>query len=156
MYAVSVALCLSSYMMYSEKSELRHAANWPGVKAGSREQLMEQLQGTCVYMYLQNIAHLSFLVYLCPPPGFLPPSVMLPPHRLPQLLSQAVDLQVSRCPYHFERHPPPSSSHSSHHHYSLLSDHLCPRYMYIHTAHLFCGVCNVTSTHQNTLVCRGS
>jgi WD40 repeat protein len=94
---------LTSYMMYSEKAELRCAANWPGVKAGSREQLMEQLQ------------------------SFLPPSVMLPAHRLPQLLSQAVDLQISRCPYHFQHHPPSSSSHSSHHHYSLLTDHLCPR-----------------------------
>lgn len=32
-------------MMYSDKAELRDAANWAGVKGGSREQLMEQLQG---------------------------------------------------------------------------------------------------------------
>ena len=32
-------------MMYSDKTELRSAANWQGVKAGSRESLMEQLQG---------------------------------------------------------------------------------------------------------------
>ena len=31
--------------MYSDKTELRDAANWVGVKGGSREQLMEQLQG---------------------------------------------------------------------------------------------------------------
>jgi hypothetical protein len=91
---------LTSYMMYSDKTELRSAANWQGVKAGSRGSLMEQLQ------------------------GFLPPSIMLPAHRLPHLLSQAVDMQVSRCPYHFEPHPP---SFSSHIRYSLLTDHLCPR-----------------------------
>ena len=32
-------------MMYSDKAELRRAASWPGVKAGSRERLMEHLQG---------------------------------------------------------------------------------------------------------------
>ena len=64
---------------------------------------------------------------------------MLPAHRLPQLLSQAVDLQISRCPYHFQHHPlphhstttttttPSSLSSINLSHYSLLIDHLCPR-----------------------------
>ena len=37
-------ILLYSYMMYSEKTELRRAANWYGVKAGSRDILLEQLQ----------------------------------------------------------------------------------------------------------------
>ena len=36
---------LTSYMMYSDKELLRKAADWPGLRGGAREQLMDKLQG---------------------------------------------------------------------------------------------------------------
>ena len=35
----------TSYMMYSDKELLRKAADWPGLRGGAREQLMDKLQG---------------------------------------------------------------------------------------------------------------
>ena len=51
--------------------------------------------------------------------AFLPASVMLPPRRLRQLLSQAVQLQVDRCPFHYIEQSTTD--------YSLLTDHMCSR-----------------------------
>ena len=36
---------LTSYMMYSNKEDLRNAASWPGVHGGSRQILVEKFQG---------------------------------------------------------------------------------------------------------------
>lgn len=74
--------------MYSEKVELRAAANWPGVKAGSRESLMEQLQGSL---------SLFFLCLL-----MLPSTNFLPPHRFPPTIcdvtcSQTASVAESGC-----------------------------------------------------------
>ena len=35
----------TSYMMYSDKELLRKAADWPGLRGGARQQLMDKLQG---------------------------------------------------------------------------------------------------------------
>jgi hypothetical protein len=35
----------TSYMMYSDKELLRKAADWPGIRGGARQQLMDKLQG---------------------------------------------------------------------------------------------------------------
>eukprot|EP00731_Ephydatia_muelleri_P027695 Em0019g568a len=86
---------LASYMMYSTKEELHKAADWPGTQRGARERLMDQLQ------------------------AFLPASVMLPPLRLRQLLAQACQLQVERCPFHYVEQDVSS--------YSLFIDHICSR-----------------------------
>jgi len=53
--------------------------------------------------------------------GFMPSSVMLPPKRLQQLLTQAVQLQVERCPFHY------LDADTSE--YSLLNDHICSRWV---------------------------
>lgn len=37
---------LTGYMMYPNKEDLRQAASWPGVKGGSRQKLVDKLQGT--------------------------------------------------------------------------------------------------------------
>ena len=60
----------------------------------------------CVYLYT----------------AFLPASVMLPPRRLKTLLSQAVQLQVERCPFHYVEQSTAD--------YCLLTDHICSRYVY--------------------------
>ncbi|UYV63223.1 WDR26 [Cordylochernes scorpioides] len=57
----------------------------------------------------------------CVHAGFLPPSVMLPPHRLETLLHQALQLQKEQCPYHNSGPESPSSTAS------LLVDHTCSK-----------------------------
>ena len=58
---------------------------------------------------------------LTSPLGFLSSSVMLPPKRLQQLLTQAVQLQVERCPFHYMEQDISE--------YSLLNDHICTRFV---------------------------
>ena len=88
-----------SFMMCSGGEELRDAANWQGKGPVSRGFLMERLQ------------------------RFLPPTIMLPPRRLHGLLCQAVELQKERCPYHNVKSTTPFEN------VSLLTDHLCSRYL---------------------------
>ena len=47
---------LTSYMMYSDKDMLRRAAKWPGVEGGSREKLMDKLQGKGLYVCTDDVA----------------------------------------------------------------------------------------------------
>lgn len=86
---------LSSFMMCSLAEELRAVSRWQGKGAASRGALMEKLQ------------------------RFLPPSIMLPPRRLHALLSQAVELQKERCPFHNVKSSTPFEN------VSLLNDHVC-------------------------------
>lgn len=67
---------LSSYMMCTNNQELYTRTGWEGRGLPSRIRLMERLQ------------------------SFLPASVMLPPRRLRQLLTQAVEYQAERCSCH--------------------------------------------------------
>lgn len=60
--------------------------------------------------------------------AFLPASVMLPPRRLRQLLSQAVQLQVDRCPFHYVEQSTTE--------YCLLTDHMCSRYIHMYATHV--------------------
>ncbi|XP_038074198.1 WD repeat-containing protein 26-like [Patiria miniata] len=90
---------LSGFLMCTSKDELHRRADWAGKGNASRTKLMEQLQ------------------------AFLPPSVMLPPRRLYTLLSQAVELQKHRCPYHNTAIKNDDSLQSI----SLLHDHICSR-----------------------------
>ena len=53
---------------------------------------------------------------------------MLPPKRLQQLLTQALQLQVDRCPFHYVEQNIAD--------YSLLTDHMCSRYTTISTYNL--------------------
>lgn len=99
---------LSSYMMCGTPEELRLMAHWDGKGLASRQRLMEKLQ------------------------GFLPPSVMLPPRRLRALLSQAVELQRDRCPYHntplsLKGDGGDSSAAQLDDGCCLLTDHVCSR-----------------------------
>ncbi|XP_044748626.1 WD repeat-containing protein 26 isoform X1 [Coccinella septempunctata] len=88
---------LSSYMMCSNAQELMERANWEGKGLESRTTLMNKLQ------------------------TFLPPSVMLPPHRLNALLSQALEYQTIQCSYHN------TSQGIALQTASLLTDHICPK-----------------------------
>ncbi|XP_075224042.1 WD repeat-containing protein 26 isoform X2 [Lycorma delicatula] len=88
---------LSSFMMCSGREELMTRAGWSGKGQKSRTLLMDKLQ------------------------EFLPPSIMLPPRRLHTLLSQAVELQKHRCPYHNTKCEEGLDS------ISLLVDHHCSR-----------------------------
>ncbi|XP_071961748.1 WD repeat-containing protein 26-like [Antedon mediterranea] len=88
---------LSSFLMYTNKDELHKQANWEGKGLASRTKLMEQLQ------------------------VFFPPSVMLPPKRMHNLLKQALEYQQQRCPYHNTKIPDSIES------VSLLTDHTCSR-----------------------------
>lgn len=91
---------LSSYMMCSGREELHALAQWPGKGVKSRTMLMDKLQ------------------------TFLPPTIMLPPRRLHNLLIQAVDVQKQNCPYHN------SKSEGGIIDVSLLVDHLCSKEMF--------------------------
>ncbi|XP_078590765.1 WD repeat-containing protein 26-like isoform X2 [Branchiostoma floridae x Branchiostoma japonicum] len=88
---------LSGYIMCSTAEELRERAEWEGKGPKSRAKLMEKLQ------------------------AYMPPSVMLPPRRLQTLLSQAIELQKERCPYHNTK------NEDSLQNMSLLLDHVCSR-----------------------------
>ncbi|KAI9189804.1 hypothetical protein H9P43_001237 [Blastocladiella emersonii ATCC 22665] len=67
---------LSSFLMFTDPAELRAQAHWPGVAGGSRQAVLERVQAE------------------------IPPSVMVRPRRLEELLAQAFLLQESRCTYH--------------------------------------------------------
>ncbi|XP_046579884.1 WD repeat-containing protein 26-like isoform X1 [Haliotis rubra] len=88
---------LSSYMMCSTPEDLRDMADWQGKGPESRQRLVEKLQ------------------------SFLPPTVMLPPRRLLTLLTQAVELQKEKCPYHNTRLDSGLDA------VSLLLDHVCTK-----------------------------
>ncbi|XP_019727052.1 WD repeat-containing protein 26 [Hippocampus comes] len=88
---------LSGYLMCSHAEDLRAKAEWEGKGTASRCRLLDKLQ------------------------TYLPPSVMLPPRRLQNLLRQAVELQRDRCLYHNTKL---DSSLDS---VSLLIDHVCSR-----------------------------
>ena len=72
--------------------------------------------------------------------AFLPASVMLPPRRLHQLLLQAVQLQVDRCPFHYVE--------QNIQEFSLLTDHICARYMYVYTLYNTCIDVRVCCWHK--------
>lgn len=104
---------LSGYMMCGTGEDLRATAKWEGKGKVSRQRLMERLQ------------------------AFLPPSIMLPPRRLRTLLSQAIELQKDRCPYHNTR------SDSDFEDVSLLIDHVCTREQFpCETTQILCDHCD--------------
>nr|XP_023018233.1 WD repeat-containing protein 26 [Leptinotarsa decemlineata] len=88
---------LSSYMMCSNTEELRERTNWQGKGVRSRTILMNKVQ------------------------SYLPPSIMLPPNRLQELLNQALELQVLRCTHHI------TSEGAALPNDTLLVDHSCPK-----------------------------
>uniref|UniRef100_A0A8D0B0Z4 WD repeat-containing protein 26 n=1 Tax=Salvator merianae TaxID=96440 RepID=A0A8D0B0Z4_SALMN len=88
---------LSGYLMCSHAEDLRAKAEWEGKGTTSRSKLLDKLQ------------------------TYLPPSVMLPPRRLQNLLRQAVELQRDRCLYHNTKLDNNLDS------VSLLIDHVCSR-----------------------------
>lgn len=90
---------LSSLMFMSNPEDLRSAARWSGKGKESRKQLMDRLQ------------------------HFLPPSIMLPPHRLETLILQAVEQQKTQCAYHNSYTDSQVLGSGG----SLLMDHSCPR-----------------------------
>ena len=93
---------LSGVIMCSSSEEIRETIDWEGSGMTSRRKLMEKLQ------------------------EFLPPEVMLPPRRLIALLSQAVELQKNRCPFHNEVDDI-DAENSGLDSVSLLVDHSCSK-----------------------------
>ncbi|KAI1180849.1 WD40-repeat-containing domain protein [Nemania sp. FL0916] len=81
---------LSALLMCDSKEELRSKANWDGADGQSRQILLSELS-KCIS-----------------------PSVMLPEHRLANLLHQVKELQITGCLWHSNAVPP-----------SLYSDHYC-------------------------------
>ncbi|XP_056457570.1 WD repeat-containing protein 26 isoform X1 [Gadus chalcogrammus] len=88
---------LSGYLMCSNAEDLKAKAEWEGKGSPSRTKLLDKLQ------------------------TYLPPSVMLPPRRLQNLLRQAVELQRERCLYHNTKMDSGMDA------VSLLLDHACSR-----------------------------
>jgi len=112
---------LSGFVMSTSSEELRKTSGWDGKGPQSRQKLMEKLQ------------------------EFLPPEIMLPPRRLHTLLSQAIDLQRERCPFHndFNEHGLEGVT--------LLVDHVCNREDFP------CEVHQVLTSHsEEVLYCRFS
>jgi len=89
---------LSTFMMCANSQDLKSMSRWDGKGSESRKKLMEYLQ------------------------AFLPASVMLPPNRLKSLLTQAIERQKDKCPFHNTRED--STNLES---VSLLLDHICSR-----------------------------
>ncbi|XP_048793892.1 WD repeat-containing protein 26 isoform X3 [Lagopus muta] len=96
-FCLFVFLFLNRYLMCSHAEDLRAKAEWEGKGTASRSKLLDKLQ------------------------TYLPPSVMLPPRRLQNLLRQAVELQRDRCLYHNTKLDSNLDS------VSLLIDHVCSR-----------------------------
>lgn len=88
---------LTMFVMAKNRAEFRRQAEFDGKGVTSRRRLMERLQ------------------------EFLPPEVMLPPHRLLTLLNQSAELQKERCPFHNDL------SDNGLDGMSLLVDHVCSR-----------------------------
>lgn len=110
--------------MCSNHVALRQMANWEGKGTASRTKLMEKLQGLCLSTltsYSHDLSNNWVHSFTISPSAFLPPSVMLPPHRLLRLLEQAVELQKEKCPFHNTKCDNSLQS------VSLLSDHSCSR-----------------------------
>ncbi|PNS16549.1 hypothetical protein CAC42_283 [Sphaceloma murrayae] len=78
--------------MCSTSDELRHLARWDGAEGDSRNQLLSELSSS------------------------IAPSVMIPEHRLANLLKQVQDTQINNCLYHNTTAIP-----------SLYHDHTCDR-----------------------------
>lgn len=55
---------LTGYMMHPNKDDLRQAANWPGVEGGSRQKLVDELQG------IIDILTPSYYVVWCAFPAY--------------------------------------------------------------------------------------
>ncbi|KAM6460858.1 WD repeat-containing protein 26 isoform 3-T4 [Liasis olivaceus] len=104
---------LSGYLMCSHPEDLRTKAEWEGKGTTSRSKLLDKLQ------------------------TYLPPSVMLPPRRLQNLLRQAVELQRDRCLYHNTKLDNNLES------VSLLIDHVCNR------KHFPCYTQQILTEHCN-------
>jgi len=92
---------LSSFLMCTDQMNLKTLSKWAGKNALSRQNLMDKLQ------------------------TFLPPSIMLPPHRLESLLGQSITYQCEKCPYHN------SIDKNSLDTWSFLKDHVCSKYSFI-------------------------
>lgn len=88
---------LAGFLMLKDAAELKKCAKWEGKGPKSRATLMEKLR------------------------VYLPEEIMLPPQRLRTLLSQAVELQKTKCTYHNAKILPTTDS------VSLLTDHVCSR-----------------------------
>ena len=84
---------LASHLLCSSAEELMSDAGWEGSSSQAR----------------RNLLHLA--------QNHIPPTVMIPPDRLQQLMSQALESQVTSCKYHY------SATHSL----SLLEDHRCAK-----------------------------
>lgn len=88
---------LSSFLMCSDQSNLKALSKWAGKNETSRKNLMDKLQ------------------------TFLPPNIMLPPHRLETLLNQAIEYQCEQCPYHNYKEKFQIDN------WSFLRDHVCSK-----------------------------
>jgi len=88
---------LSSFLMCTDQLNLKTLSKWAGKSATSRQTLMDKLQ------------------------SYLPPHVMLPPRRLEALLTQAIDYQCDKCPYHNVKDKGQIES------WSFLRDHVCTK-----------------------------
>jgi len=88
---------LSSFLMCSDQMNLKSLSKWSGKNALSRQSLMSKLQ------------------------SYLPPNIMLPPHRLEDLLNQAITYQCEKCPYHNCVNTESLDS------WSFLKDHVCSK-----------------------------
>jgi len=94
---------LASLVMCTDVEDLKKKAEWDGSKGSSRQSLLKAIR------------------------GYVSSTVMIPEHRLGELLKQAVSWQTSRCLYH---NAPPTT-------YNLFEDHVCsPHNIPRETAHI--------------------
>eukprot|EP00026_Physarum_polycephalum_P004611 Phypoly_transcript_04633.p1 GENE.Phypoly_transcript_04633~~Phypoly_transcript_04633.p1 ORF type:complete len:479 (+),score=53.09 Phypoly_transcript_04633:192-1628(+) len=100
---------LASLVMCSDLDDLRKKADWPGCSPVSRRAVLSAVR------------------------SYVSADVMLPEHRLAELLQQAVKYQTSRCLYHNE-----ATSHIS-----LFADHTCDR------RHIPCETAHILDKHTD-------
>jgi len=88
---------LSGFLMCASLDELKKLSKWDGKNLKSRQSLMDKLR------------------------TFVPPNIMLPSKRLEVLITQAMELQSERCPFHNSNEKITLDS------WSLLKDHVCTK-----------------------------
>jgi hypothetical protein len=105
---------LSSFLMCSSPEDLRQQARWDGRSGNSRRTLLVKLQRKFATTRLPLFHKTHFIS------EYIPSALLLPAHRLPTLLTQALEYQSSRCLYHNEPTDPPPTQ-------SLYTEHTCTR-----------------------------
>lgn len=98
--------------MCQSSDDLKFQANWDGAEGESRQLLFSDLSRR----FAQTPCYAMIGYSDAPGLGSISPSMMIPEHRMAELLTQVKEASVHNCPYHNTKQWP-----------SLYTDHICDR-----------------------------